>query len=124
MGWGLVGLAAVLLVIGGLALAAQKRLLIGSIGGGVLRAIAAIAGAMVLMGGVGMQAASGDGVRALGLVDTRHRPPELRRRAGGAPGHTPGVAFQDGGSIPRTRTHHRDSPAAARRGGARGERER
>jgi hypothetical protein len=72
MGWGLVGLAAVLLVIGGLALAAQKRLLIGSIGGGVLRAIAATAGAMVLMGGVGMLAASGDGVRALYYHGLRH----------------------------------------------------
>lgn len=72
MGWGLVGLAAILILLGALALTARKRLSIGGIGGGVLRTLAATAGAMVLMGGVGILAASGDGVRALYYHGLRH----------------------------------------------------
>jgi Peptidase family M28 len=72
VGWGLVGVAATLLGLGVLALKAQKRLFVGSIGGGVLRTLAATAGAMVLMAGVGMLATAGDGQRAIYYHGLRH----------------------------------------------------
>lgn len=72
VGWGLVGLAAALILLGALALKAQKRLFVGSIGGGVVRTIAATAGAMMLMAGVGLLAAAGDSPRALYYHGLRH----------------------------------------------------